>query len=630
MPSKFHLLKENSQIRKRMVIGSIGLTLLVIAIFTYLGSDILLNLESRLAQRTFDIQLSGINRALTEHPQLHKALSSTNAERPTPAYLLPVQKDLVTLLLGQQIIYRNQTLSIPVDPNAAVIRQNTLGFTTWENTPVFINKVWSDVHKQYVTAVWLADSQFVATGQIINQFTLTTLVTFFIAVWAAIIISALVTRRFEKANRLLQKLALIDPLTNLPNRNALLSNLRIPRHTGALFFIDLDRFKDVNDAMGHEVGDSLLVAFAQRLTQIAGKNVRVYRNRSDEFVIWHPNLGMDDANQWAFSLLYQCRDALTMPDYTFEVGCTIGVACNPQHGKTIGGLLKNAENAMHHAKQLRLGIEVYNDANDYGSNFQVTLRSQLYQALQQRQFQLYYQPKINLDSHEMMGVEAIVRWHHPDEGVLLPGSFIDLVEQSGIVHAFTRYTVEEAMNQIKSWSEQGLHIPVSVNLSAYNLLDEAFAGFIESLLRKTGICPSLLEFELTESATMVDIAVSKRMIKTFKTMGIKTSIDDFGTGMSSFAYLRELDIHTVKLDRSFVKNIHQRKKDERIVEGIVSLCRSLSIDIIAEGVETARQAEILRNLDCQLAQGFLFGKPVPSSSLQNLFSIHKPLAAQAV
>ncbi|MCW8108246.1 bifunctional diguanylate cyclase/phosphodiesterase [Alteromonas ponticola] len=630
MPSKLSLLKENSQIRKRMLIGSVGLTLIVISIFSYLGSDMLLNLESRLAQRTFNGQLSGIARVLNEYPELvHASLPQAESES-APTFLLPVQRDLVVLLVGNQTVFRSPTNapSLPLDIN--FIKRSPLGFTSISNVPVFISKQWSDQHKQYVTAVWLAKSQHIATREVINHLTLTAILTFMIAVWAAVIISVLVTRRFEKANRLLQKMALVDALTHLPNRNALLNSVRVTGNSGALFFIDLDRFKEVNDEMGHDVGDSLLIAFAKRLTQIAGDNVRVYRNRSDEFVLWHPDLAQSNANEWAFSLLYQCRNALSMPDYTFEVGCTIGVACFPEHGKNISMLLKNAEHAMHRAKQLRLGIEIYNDAHEYGSGLQVALRSQLYHALQQRQFHLYYQPKVRMDSQEMTGVEAIVRWHHPDEGMLLPASFIDLVEQSGIIHSFTRYTVEEAVNQIKIWQKQGFDVPVSVNLSAYNLLDDAFIGFIADLLAKTGVSPSLLEFELTESATMVDIDVSKKMIKTFKEMGIKTSIDDFGTGMSSFAYLRELDIHTVKLDRSFVKNIHQIEKDERIVEGIVALCRSLSINIIAEGVETARQAEILQGLDCQFAQGFLFGKPVPSGLVHSLLPSMKSLATQPV
>ncbi len=630
MPSKLRSLKENSQIRKRMIAGSVGLALLVISIFSYLGSDMLFNLESRLAERTFNNQLAGIAHIISKQPeQLNKRLTD-GAATDTPAFLVPIERDLIALAIGDKIIFRSQANAPSLMFDYQSINKSTLGFSTINNTPIFINRNWSDTYKQHVSAIWMANSQHVATSQIVNQLTLTAFLTFLVAVWAAVIISALVTRRFEKANRLLQKMALVDSLTHLPNRNALFNSLSLGRDKGTLFYIDLDRFKEVNDVMGHDVGDNLLIAFAQRLTQIAGDNVKVYRNRSDEFVLWHPELSAQNANQWAFSLLYQCRDALAMPDYTFEVGCTIGAACFPEHGKNISALLKNAENAMHRAKQLRLGIEIYNDKHGYDSGLQVALRSQLYQALQQRQFQLYYQPKVRMDSKELMGVEAIVRWHHPDEGTLLPASFIDLVEQSGIIHSFTRYTVEEAVNQIKNWSTEGFNVPVSVNLSAYNLLDDAFIGFVEALLAKTGVCPSLLEFELTESATMVDINVSKHMIKTFKKMGIKTSIDDFGTGMSSFAYLRDLDIQTVKLDRSFVKNIHQVEKDERIVEGIVALCRSLSIDIIAEGVETTKQAEILQGLDCQLAQGFLFGKPVPSNLLEPILSSLKPMTIQPI
>ncbi|QPG06743.1 EAL domain-containing protein [Salinimonas marina] len=282
---------------------------------------------------------------------------------------------------------------------------------------------------------------------------------------------------------------------------------------------------------------------------------------------------------------------------------------------------------MLRAKRMRLGIQVYNDRLAHNNTVEVTLRSQLRTALQQNQFELYYQPKVSLHNGKLCGAEAIVRWNHPDEGLLSPAYFIDLVEQSGIVHAFTRYTIESAVKQIKQWEDDETPLPVAVNLSAYNLMDTAFVPFVEKTLATSGIDPARLEFELTESATMVDISVSKRMISAFNSLGIRTSIDDFGTGMSSFAYLRELNVHTIKLDRAFITDVATNAKDEKIVEAMIALCHNLGIQVVAEGIEQQGQATLLKQLGCDVGQGYFFGKPAPHTDIDALLSTAQDVKA---
>ncbi|AYA64109.1 putative bifunctional diguanylate cyclase/phosphodiesterase [Alteromonas sp. RKMC-009] len=596
MPHRVEIQHNKASLRKRLLAGSTGLSMLLIGVLCYLGHGILIELETDFEKQYFDSQMPFIS-TLASQPAINKKLM--------PDAVMMVKR-------GPVILYQKSGIADLPDTLAANAGEPV---TEFNNLRLYIRELPSTADEAPLTVIWRTKDLTEISSQIVNTLSVAGFITFWVAVWAALLMSAFIARRFEQANNTLERLALEDALTKLPNRNALLSGDTFNSTYGALFFLDLDRFREINDALGHAMGDRMLFAFSQRLKNIAGKGVKVYRYRSDEFVIWHPDLPADDVLSRSFTLLYDCREPLFIGNSAFEVSCSIGVACFPEHGHHPEMLIRNAENAMHRAKKLRLGVQIYNERLAYNSTIKVTLRSQLRSALHNKEFVLHYQPKVEIGSGRLAGAEAIVRWQHPEEGLLQPSLFIDLVEQSGIIHAFTRYTVEMAVNQIKTWSSYGFELPVSVNLSAYNLMDSAFIPFVRSLLEKSGIKPALLEFELTESATMVDIAVSRRVLSDFREMGIATSIDDFGTGMSSFAYLRELDIHTVKLDQSFIRGLAEGNRDAKIVEGIVSLCRNLGIDVIAEGVETQQQASLLTRLDCHIAQGYLYGKPMPAKDI---------------
>ena len=595
-----------ASLRKRLLMGSIGLSTLLIGIITYLGHGILMDLERDFETEYFNQQGPLIAKAIT---------LETEPQTIIPDSVVAVFNN--TTLLFQRADIDSSTVS--------QLNSTPDKFREINNQRYYRQYFPSSENNDPLTIIWRTKDQTVVSSEIINTLSIAAFITFWIAVWIALLMSAFIAKRFETANDKLAQLALEDPLTKLANRNALLANTVFNEGNGALFFIDLDRFREINNALGHSMGDRMLFAFAQRLSGLVEETATVYHYRSDEFIICLPDVASDEVLTRAFTLLLQCREPLFIGNSAFEISCSIGAARYPDHGHHPEMLIRNAENAMHRAKRLRLGVQIYNDRLAYNSTIKVTLRGQLRSALTNNEFVLYYQPKVDIRQKRLAGVEAIVRWNHPDEGLLQPGLFIDLVEQSGIIHAFTRYTLELAVKQIKAWSRLGYELPVSVNLSAYNLLDSAFIPFVRELLDKSNIKPELLEFELTESATMVDIAVSRRVLANFREMGIKTSIDDFGTGMSSFAYLRELDINTVKLDQSFIAGITHEPRDAKIVEGIVSLCRNLNIEIVAEGVESQEQADVLEQLHCYIVQGYFYGRPVPASEITINLNGHERL-----
>ncbi|WP_414827800.1 putative bifunctional diguanylate cyclase/phosphodiesterase [Alteromonas sp. H39] len=618
MPWRNDNATSSTLLRKRLLLASISLSLLVILTFCYVGYGVATGMGEKVESQAYNQQTEAIAEAIERQLQLQPNYFDTLGQRPLPEYINTAGKNLVSLHTANGHIIKGPS---PLFIRHEKVNQLAMGeagrFVILDDARFYVTR--SHIGNQgALTLIWRDLSGISLPNHILIRIAVTALLTFGIAVWLAMIMSSRIASRFESARHALEKLAMHDSLTNLPNRNALISSSPQEIQGGTLLFLDIDRFKDVNDAFGQDVGDKLLHAFAQRLLTLSGPESDVYHYRSDEFVVWMPSLQSEDAKNAAFTMLYECREPLQVDNASFELGCSIGAACYPAHGHLFETLLRNADTAMHWAKARRLGVQVYDDKLAFNSTIKVMLRSQLRSALQQNQFVLHYQPKVVMDTGTLIGVEAIVRWQHPEEGLLGPALFIDLVEQSGIIHVFTRYMVESAIRQIQQWCDMGHQLPVSVNLSAYNLLDTAFVSFIHAQLEQSGIAPSLLEFELTESAAMIDKSASKRTVDALLELGVKVSIDDFGTGMSSFAYLRDLNVNTVKLDRAFITHIVDDVKGQKVVEGLVSLCRSLDLDVVAEGVEDRRQADLLQQLDCHIGQGYFFSPPVEAESISQL------------
>lgn len=475
-----------------------------------------------------------------------------------------------------------------------------------------------------------------ALQYVVRRLSVTAFLTFWIALWSALLLSAMIIRRIEKNNAELSFIATHDPLTNLPNRLYLIdivnsyiestttSNKKDEQQAkGSLLMIDLDRFKEVNDTLGHAMGDELLIALAKRFRESLSDSCLLVRTGGDEFIIWCKEMDSDAALLVANQIIQSCKLPVEVNNTFLESSASIGIACFPQHGKDVDTLAKCADVAMYQAKRQRQGVKLYDASSDNHSLLRIKLRGELNNALKQNQFILYYQPKVDLTSREVVGVEALVRWEHPQEGLIYPDEFIDLIEQSGMINEFSRYVLLIAVKQLRQWIDAEIDLNIAVNISPYNLLDPKLTAYIETLLETYQVPAKKLEIELTETASMVDIQTTKAVFNKLKKTGVQLSIDDFGTGMSSLAYLKELDVDYIKIDRSFIMNMSDDPRDEAIVQTTIDLINKLGRHVVAEGVESAHMAEKLEVMGCNFGQGYYFAKPMPEEMLINQLS--KPL-----
>jgi diguanylate cyclase (GGDEF)-like protein len=414
-----------------------------------------------------------------------------------------------------------------------------------------------------------------------------------------------------------------DSLTGLPNRDAFYEAVTqaIDRaHAGgpsaAAMIIDLDRFKEVNDTLGHHSGDLLLRQAAERLGEALRESDLLARLGGDEFAVLLPTIGSEKT---ATEVAGRIRAALEPPfqlqGMSIHVGGSVGIAIAPEHGKNAEDLIQRADVAMYLAKESRSSHEVYSSKADPYSPGRLAMVAELRTALSERQLELYYQPKASLTSGTVAGVEALVRWIHPERGLIPPNDFIPLAEQTGLIDRLTVYVLDEALRQCSEWREQGLDLAVAVNLSARNIADGDLPDLIHGLLADHDVDPSRLVLELTESTLMIDPARAKEVLERLHAMGVALAIDDFGTGYSSLSYLSELPVTELKIDRSFVMSMATSDDDAFIVRATIDLGRNLGLRVVAEGVETESVWNRLAELGCDVGQGYYLSRPVPADEL---------------
>ncbi|MFI9592180.1 putative bifunctional diguanylate cyclase/phosphodiesterase [Nonomuraea sp. NPDC052265] len=439
------------------------------------------------------------------------------------------------------------------------------------------------------------------------------LVPLFVAPLAAVYFTATLSMRRDHQ-------ALHDELTGLPNRKMLivsteeaLAESRQDERVG-LFLLDLDRFKEVNDTMGHPVGDRLLQMVAHRLTHSVRPGDVVARLGGDEFAVLLPSIR--DANA-AREVAARLRAALTEPvrleGMSFDLDGSVGIALYPDHAPDFELLLQRADVAMYLAKEGRTGVELYQPDKDRNSPERLNLLGDLRRAIDNRELQLHYQPKIGLTGGAVTGVEALLRWRHPVHGPIPPSDFVPLAEQTYLMRQLTEYVIEAALEQAARWWHTGLHMQISVNISARDLLDAALPEQLEVGLTRYGLPPAAIQLEVTERILTGDQAYTQETIKALAALGVPLSLDDFGTGYSSLIRLQRLAVSEVKIDASFVRRIAESEDDDRIVRSIVDLVRSLGLRSVAEGVESDEVALRLAEMGCDLGQGWLFCQPMPAS-----------------
>jgi diguanylate cyclase (GGDEF)-like protein/PAS domain S-box-containing protein len=417
--------------------------------------------------------------------------------------------------------------------------------------------------------------------------------------------------------------ALHDDLTALPNRTLLRDRLgqalQEAERTGdsvALLILDLDQFKEVNDALGHQYGDLLLVEVAHRLTQIVRDCDTIARLGGDEFAIL---LTTDASAVGAVAVAEKVTDALALPfeveGMALQTNASIGIALYPVHAETAEALTQRADVAMYAAKRSAARYSLYAPDDDRSSVARLTLLGEIRRAVREGEFVLAYQPMLDLATDRIVSAEALVRWQHPEHGTLEPGLFIELAEVSGVIHHLTRSVITTAVEDLARWRRAGSDLLVSVNLSVRNLYDAELLPFIRATLHRAGLGPESLRVELTESQLMDDMTLAMDVLGALRAFGIETAIDDFGTGYSSLAYLRDLPISEVKIDQSFVTELARDHGDVTIVRSIIDLAHNLGLTVLAEGVEDEAVLQVLRALGCDRVQGFAVGRPMRADQL---------------
>ena len=433
--------------------------------------------------------------------------------------------------------------------------------------------------------------------------------------------------------------SLHDALTGLPNRllladrfdQALLATKRHDDATG-LLLVDLDRFKEVNDTFGHHHGDGLLTQIGPRLRSGLREVDTIARLGGDEFAVLLPDVtNLAAAVEVARKLLLALAAPFTVEGVALDIEASIGVVLSGEHGDDPTTLLQRADIAMYAAKAQNLGVCVYNAELNGHSPAKLALLGELRRALELDQLLLHYQPKVSINTGEVVGAEALVRWQHPDRGLVFPDAFISVAEHTGLIKPLTTYVLDAALTQAKTWLDAGQPLMVSVNLSARNLLDEGLPNEVAGLLASTGVPAELLELEVTESAIMTEPVRAQRLLEALAALGVRLSIDDFGAGYTSLGQLKHLPVTELKIDKSFVMTMTEDTSNSLIVHSVVDLGHNLGLTIVAEGVESAAALALLGDYDCDIAQGYHLSRPIPIAAFDCWYAARRlALAAPAL
>jgi diguanylate cyclase (GGDEF)-like protein len=434
------------------------------------------------------------------------------------------------------------------------------------------------------------------------------------------------TQRMED----MERRAFHDTLTGLPNREMLhrqvtqaIDSLRLEGGTVAVMLIDLDRFKEINDTFGHQSGDQVLREVAGHLEQAVRPHDTVARLGGDEFaIVCAPIAGSLGAVALADRVSEEVQSSHTVAGVEVDVDASIGIALFPRHGDNVDELLRCADIAMYQSK-VSGAPTLYAPELDHHSAARLTLASQLRRAIENRELAVQFQPKADFDSGQITSVEALVRWEHPDHGLLPPDQFIPLAEQTGLIRSLTTFVLDAALEQCRIWRGQGLNLAVAVNITGRDLLDQRFADEVRDLLRKWDVMPSRLELEITENTVLTDPVRARTVLMSLHELGVRLAIDDFGSGNSSLGYLKRLPIDVLKIDKSFVLQMHDNEDDAVIVRSTIDLGHNLGLKVVAEGVSSVTAWDRLRSLGCDVAQGYYLSKAVPGAQIAALVAAER-------
>ena len=430
-----------------------------------------------------------------------------------------------------------------------------------------------------------------------------------------------------------------DALTGLANRTqidaclqACLQHSKLHQHQFALVFIDLDRFKVVNDTWGHHIGDQLLIASTQRIYSCLDDTMTLARLGGDEFILLVPDCNKEDITALLTRIAAAIGDPFTLFGYTIRVSLSAGSSIYPEHGSTLHELKVKADMAMYHVKQAgRNGWAIYSPEMEAIADTPPTFLQELSQALEHDQFELWYQPKYTAGDHSLTGFEALLRWHHPERGMLLPAEFLPALEETGLIIPVGKWVIQQACQQLHQWKLQGYaEWTLAVNLSPSQFEQHDIVDVVCSALAQYQLSPAYLTLELTESTALKNLKRSAEVLNAFSALGITVSIDDFGTGYSNILMLKSLPARELKIDRVFVKDISENSKNTKIVSTIIDIAHSMNMQVVAEGIETQEQEILLTQMGCGVLQGFLFAKPLPAHQIHELIPTESNIKQQRI
>jgi len=434
-------------------------------------------------------------------------------------------------------------------------------------------------------------------------------------------------RARDEAEGRLRHQALYDGLTGLPNR--LLFHDRVAHAIAAtrrenqelaILMLDLDRFKEINDTLGHPAGDEVLREVARRLTNVTRRGDSIARLASDEFSILLPNASEADAAMVVSRVSSCLEEPIVVHDLPLRVDASIGMATFPRDGGDADLLIQHVDVAMHAAKAANGGFATYKSSADRHTPDRLALIGELRGALEREELVLYYQPQLALLTGGIIAVEALIRWQHPQRGLIPPDEFIPLVQETSLIKPLTHYVLDRALRQCRCWIDEGRPMRMAVNLAMRNLIDADLPADVADLLKLNRVAADRLVLEITESAVIADPVRTEAVLARLADMGVRLSVDDFGTGYSSLTYLTRLPVDEIKIDRSFVTNMNGSPDKEVVVRSTIDLARNLGKQVVAEGVETAEVLQRLGGLGCDLAQGYFVSRPLPVGELDAWFA----------
>ena len=442
------------------------------------------------------------------------------------------------------------------------------------------------------------------------------------AVWISLILGSKISRRLEEQNEMLEHQALHDSLTGLPNRlllhdriNQVLLQSERQQKFFALFLMDLNHFKEVNDTLGHQYGDELLKMVSQRLQFAIREQDTIARLGGDEFAVLMPDTDLPGAELCARRMMKAMEAPFNINDVATESKASIGISLYPDHGAAAETLMQYADVAMYQAKRSHSGYAIYNPSQNRHTVRRLKLMNDIRDAIENNVITAFYQPLVNYDKHKVEGVEVLSRWHHPELGNIYPDEFIPLVEQVGLIRTLSMQILRQALKDCQLWIARGMHLKISVNMSAQCLQDLRLPEEINSILQMYDTKPDIIQFEITESALMHDLSRARKILDVLNEIGFGLAIDDFGTGFSSMAYLKELPVDTLKIDKSFIDDLIESQSDRAIVKSVIELGHNLRCQVVAEGVETQQALELLDDMGVDLIQGYVFSPALSADKL---------------